>query len=155
MSGIGFLGAGSILLRGQVVKGLTTAASVWSVAALGLAAGGGLYFADALATGIILLILIGIKPLEEAYRSRLQSAVFSVLAERGSIEPDRVKKAPRRPRQPTPTYRHDPGRGRSRENKLHLTMVSQRDIRLSVSQLKDAPGFHSVEVEKRNAADTE
>ena len=43
VSGIGFLGAGSILARGQVVKGLTTAASVWAVAALGLAAGGGLY----------------------------------------------------------------------------------------------------------------
>ncbi len=36
VSGIGFLGAGSILLRGQVVKGLTTAASVWTVAAIGL-----------------------------------------------------------------------------------------------------------------------
>jgi putative Mg2+ transporter-C (MgtC) family protein len=36
VSAIGFLGAGSILLRGQVVKGLTTAASVWTVAAIGL-----------------------------------------------------------------------------------------------------------------------
>ncbi|MGF6973437.1 putative membrane protein YhiD involved in acid resistance [Paraburkholderia sp. JPY465] len=33
VSGIGFLGAGSILLRGEIVRGLTTAASVWSVAA--------------------------------------------------------------------------------------------------------------------------
>lgn len=45
VTGVGFLGAGSILLRGQAVRGLTTAASIWSVAALGLAAGGGLYFA--------------------------------------------------------------------------------------------------------------
>src|ERR1700754_2510609 len=92
VSGIGFLGAGSILLRGQVVKGLTTAASVWSVAAIGLAGGGGLYFAAALATGIILLILVGIKPLEDAYRSRVQSAVLRVTAERGSLDPDHVKK---------------------------------------------------------------
>jgi putative Mg2+ transporter-C (MgtC) family protein len=42
VSGIGFLGAGAILLRGDVVKGLTTAASLWTVAAIGLAVGGGL-----------------------------------------------------------------------------------------------------------------
>ena len=36
VSGIGFLGAGSILLRGEIVRGLTTAASLWSVAAIGL-----------------------------------------------------------------------------------------------------------------------
>ena len=41
VSGIGFLGAGSILLRGEVIRGLTTAASLWSVAAVGLAIGGG------------------------------------------------------------------------------------------------------------------
>src|ERR1700754_3341290 len=43
LSGIGFLGAGTILLRGEVIRGLTTAASLWSVAAVGLAVGGGLY----------------------------------------------------------------------------------------------------------------
>ncbi|MEJ0066722.1 MAG: MgtC/SapB family protein [Caulobacteraceae bacterium] len=42
VSGIGFLGAGAILMRGQVVRGLTTAASIWAVAAVGLAAGGGM-----------------------------------------------------------------------------------------------------------------
>ena len=42
VSGIGFLGAGTIILRREVVRGLTTAASLWSVAAVGLAVGGGL-----------------------------------------------------------------------------------------------------------------
>jgi len=71
VSGIGFLGAGSILARGQVVRGLTTAASVWAVAAIGLATGGGLFFAAAASTVIILVILAGLKPLEEAYRARI------------------------------------------------------------------------------------
>src|ERR1700744_5150190 len=70
VSGIGFLGAGSILARGEVIKGLTTAASVWAVAGLGLAVGGGLYLAAGCATAIILIILVGVKPLEEAYRAR-------------------------------------------------------------------------------------
>ena len=64
VSGIGFLGAGSILLRGDLVRGLTTAASLWTVAAIGLAVGGGLYIEAITATIIILVILAGIKPLE-------------------------------------------------------------------------------------------
>src|SRR5215475_3689703 len=54
VSGIGFLGAGSILLRGEIVRGLTTAASLWSVAAIGLAVGSGLYVEAVAATVIIL-----------------------------------------------------------------------------------------------------
>src|ERR1700692_4582213 len=67
VSGIGFLGAGSILLRGEVVRGLTTAASLWSVAAIGLAGGGGMYTAAFGATIIILVILAGVKPLERRF----------------------------------------------------------------------------------------
>ncbi|HDR9507051.1 methyltransferase [Burkholderia cepacia] len=81
VSGIGFLGAGSILLRGEIVRGLTTAASLWSVAAIGLAVGGGLYVASISATIIILIILAGIKPLERRYftvRQRRQLALTVV-----------------------------------------------------------------------------
>ena len=93
VSGIGFLGAGSILLRGQVVKGLTTAASVWAVAAIGLASGGGLFFAAAVSTGIILVILAGLKPLEEAYRTRAQGAVLEITAERDTLPIPALHKA--------------------------------------------------------------
>src|SRR3954470_16772783 len=72
VSGIGFLGAGAIIARNEIVRGLTTAASIWTVAAIGLAVGGGLYLAAGASTVIILIILAGIKPLEEAYRSRNQ-----------------------------------------------------------------------------------
>lgn len=91
VSGIGFLGAGAILARGEVVRGLTTAASVWSVAAIGLAVGGGLYFASAASTAVILVILAGVKPLEEAYRARNQSCRLAVEAEHGVLTPDIVK----------------------------------------------------------------
>jgi putative Mg2+ transporter-C (MgtC) family protein len=66
VSGIGFLGAGVIIFQrdGGVVRGLTTAASVWVVAAIGLAVGGGMYVTAVVATGITLLILAGLKPLE-------------------------------------------------------------------------------------------
>jgi putative Mg2+ transporter-C (MgtC) family protein len=57
VSGIGFLGAGAILMRGEIVRGLTTAASLWSVAGIGPAVGGGMYVAAIGATIIILIIL--------------------------------------------------------------------------------------------------
>ena len=57
--GIGFLGAGVILHReGGIVAGLTTAATIWAVAGIGLAAGAGLYLVSAVATALILVVLI-------------------------------------------------------------------------------------------------
>lgn len=88
VTGIGFLGAGSILLRGEIVRGLTTAASLWSVAAIGLAVGGGLYMAAAASTVIILIILAGVKPLEERYRASRQSLQIHLQAERGAMSID-------------------------------------------------------------------
>jgi putative Mg2+ transporter-C (MgtC) family protein len=85
VSGIGFLGAGSILLRGEIVRGLTTAASLWTVAAVGLAAGGGLYLAAVAATIVILIILAGIKPLERWYFSSRQRREVMISAERGRL----------------------------------------------------------------------
>jgi len=64
VSGIGFLGAGVIIFRENAVRGLTTAASIWAVSALGLAAGGVLYAAAVLATAFILGIQVGLRPLE-------------------------------------------------------------------------------------------
>lgn len=58
ISGIGFLGAGTIVLLKQgIIKGLTTAAGLWTVAAIGLAAGAGMYFAACITTVISLIIL--------------------------------------------------------------------------------------------------
>ena len=64
VSGIGFLGAGAILHSEGAVVGLTTAATVWVVAAIGAAVGAGAYV-DALgSTALIVLVLIGLRPFE-------------------------------------------------------------------------------------------
>lgn len=65
VSGIGFLGAGAILLRGKFVAGITTAASIWTVAAIGLAVGGGLYIESIAATVIIMIILVAVGQFEQ------------------------------------------------------------------------------------------
>lgn len=59
VAGIGFIGAGTILkTQGGAVKGLTTAASIWITAAIGLAAGSGLYLISAVTTLIALAVLV-------------------------------------------------------------------------------------------------
>jgi len=60
VAGIGFIGAGAIIRRGEegVVGGLTTAATIWVVAGIGLAAGAGLYLASAVVTVIALIVLL-------------------------------------------------------------------------------------------------
>ena len=63
VSGIGFLGAGTILfLKHEVVRGLTTAAGLWTVAGIGLAVGGGMYIAASAATALVLIVLVLVKP---------------------------------------------------------------------------------------------
>ena len=57
VSGIGFLGAGAILRYGTNVKGLTTAASLWAIAIVGLAAGAGKFYLALSTTGALLIIL--------------------------------------------------------------------------------------------------
>jgi putative Mg2+ transporter-C (MgtC) family protein len=59
VTGIGFIGAGVILHRtGGAVIGLTTAATIWAVAGIGVAAGAGKYVISAVATALVLLILL-------------------------------------------------------------------------------------------------
>lgn len=66
VSGIGFLGAGVIIFRKNTVSGLTTAASVWSAAAVGLAVGGGLYWA----AGIVTAAILGIQTVLRVFEYR-------------------------------------------------------------------------------------
>ena len=59
VAGIGFLGAGAIFHRGGgIVEGLTTAATIWAVAGIGMAAGAGLYIISTVATAMVLIVLL-------------------------------------------------------------------------------------------------
>lgn len=65
VSGIGFLGAGTIIRDGISIKGLTTAASLWMVSAIGLAVGSGMYIVSTAGTFIALFILVFLHSWEE------------------------------------------------------------------------------------------
>ena len=67
VTGIGFLGAGAIIRTGRDVHGLTTAATVWVNAALGIAAGAGAYHIAIIAGAITLIVLLILGPIEVAF----------------------------------------------------------------------------------------
>jgi len=96
ISGIGFLGAGTILfLRQEVVRGLTTAAGLWTVAAIGLACGGGLYLAAGITTAIAFVILALIKPLETRFINKEKFSGLQLVLERKEVNLGQIEKVMR------------------------------------------------------------
>jgi len=79
IAGIGFIGAGSILHRkGELVSGLTTAATLFVVASIGMAVGGGLYLTATFATGIILIALFLLGAAERWLSLRVMEFTYEV-----------------------------------------------------------------------------
>jgi putative Mg2+ transporter-C (MgtC) family protein len=62
-SGIGFIGAGAIIRDRGSVRGITTAAALWTSAAVGLATGAGLWWVAAAGAAVILIVLVGLRPI--------------------------------------------------------------------------------------------
>jgi putative Mg2+ transporter-C (MgtC) family protein len=86
VSGIGFLGAGTIIVQRQSVRGLTTAAGLWATSGIGLAIGAGMY---EVGVGVTILVLVGLEVLDKGFRSvyrrRLRRLTLRVHDEVGAI----------------------------------------------------------------------
>lgn len=76
VSGIGFIGAGTIMMQKQFVRGLTTAAGLWAVAGIGLAVGGGMYIAAISGTVLVLIGLEVLSVLTRRVRTHCTKLVF-------------------------------------------------------------------------------
>lgn len=94
VSGIGFIGAGTILFtkEGGSIRGLTTAAGLWTVAAIGLATGGGMYFAAIATTVLALIILWALQPLEKIYAQRFRPKTLKIITNSNASASDILKK---------------------------------------------------------------
>ena len=81
VTGIGFLGAGTIMRQGSVVRGLTTAASIWTVAAIGMAVaiGGGMYLVAVLASLLVVITLNVIPHLERYLQIKHGERILTVV----------------------------------------------------------------------------
>lgn len=86
ISGIGFLGAGTIIVYGGTIKGLTTAASIWAVAGIGLVVGAGMYSVAIVTTLIILVSLIFFNRMEHFFpRFRTSNFIELIASEEFEI----------------------------------------------------------------------
>lgn len=88
VSGIGFLGAGAIMREGLLIRGLTTAASLWVVASVGLACGAGYYLPAALGTLLVLFTLVLLGTFEDIVRGKGRLDLLSIVV---SDQPQQVK----------------------------------------------------------------
>lgn len=80
VSGIGFLGAGTIMVNGGTIRGLTTAASIWAVAGLGLVIGVGMYGTAIFTTLVILLSLIFLNNFEKRFKNGRKLMIIEIIA---------------------------------------------------------------------------
>lgn len=81
ITGIGFLGAGTILHTGRAITGLTTAASIWVVSAIGLAVGAGFYLAAAVSTVMVIFTLWLLSKMEQRFMKAKRERTFKLEAE--------------------------------------------------------------------------
>jgi putative Mg2+ transporter-C (MgtC) family protein len=93
VTGIGFLGAGTIFLRKDLVRGLTTAATIWTTAAIGMAAGTARYFEAGFTTLLVLGVLMVLKPIERRFFKRPAEASVHLVVPRSDTEIERVRAA--------------------------------------------------------------
>jgi len=146
VSGIGFLGAGMIIFRENTIRGLTTAATVWSVAGVGLASGSGLYAAAIVGTGFMLLILAGLKPLERRMfprHARQHRVVLEVAHGENALEGIHFATSETPVRLRSMQFDHDSGR---ETDTVELTLMAenQQDILNLISQLRKMESVHGI-----------
>ncbi|CAH1205066.1 Protein SapB [Paenibacillus plantiphilus] len=151
ITGIGFLGAGTILFTGKSITGLTTAASLWVVSAIGLAVGSGFYFASVTSTVLVLLILWALNKIERKYvkgkkqylfkiesddRSVLLRAINSILIERGV-----------RIREIAVNEFTDHNRGKQVTLQVFVTLPKAEAVMALIEDIRELDGVHAVKAE--------
>ncbi len=146
VTGIGFLGAGTIFLRKDLVRGLTTAATIWATAAVGMAAATAQYFEAAFTTLLVLAVLMVLKPIERRLFKRPDEATLSLLFPRSETGVEQVTAALRKIGAAAQSVRFQ--ETSSGDDRLDLELelplsVTTTDI---VRQLRGLPGVHSITV---------
>lgn len=81
ISGIGFIGAGTIIREGANIRGLTTAAGIWVVGCIGLAVGAGMYIPSIVTSMLVLFVLIYFVKLEERFTGLRETKAYTMIVE--------------------------------------------------------------------------
>lgn len=91
ISGVGFLGAGAIIKQGLNIKGLTSAAIIWTAASFGLAVGAGLYIPAAVALVLVLILLLGLERVEAKLFPAEKTKTLKICFDDEKVDMDAVR----------------------------------------------------------------
>ena len=97
VTGIGFLGAGAIMRTGMDIQGLTTAATIWVNASIGIAVGGGAYRVAIISTAVTLVALVLLDPMERIIARRRPPETQTLVTSGGPDAEDAVAPSPAAP----------------------------------------------------------
>ena len=150
VTGIGFLGGGAIIRTGLTIQGLTTAAGLWLVGAIGMAAGGGMYVVAIFSTAVGLLALGLLRRFEDKESDGLPQRLHVELdasAPAGEIE-QRLRRLG--VSFVTVALRRDFAEGRH-EVELDLRFPPRLEPAAALAALADAPGLRTIRLEARKA----
>src|SRR5690348_2966258 len=149
VSGIGFLGAGLIIFQREEVRGLATAASIWVVAAIGAAAGAGLSLVAVATTVLALLVLAGLRPVENRFFPHRHSHELSLLLERGVVSLSAIESAVESVGQHLERVVVVPGDAGSADRvDIVLTATSDRDLSSLMDHLGRLQGVRQITSER-------
>ncbi len=90
ITGVGFLGAGAIIKIGSNIRGLTTAASIWLISAIGMGIGAGLYIISGFAAFLMLVALVVLERFEKRIVPDYTTKILSVVTESRAVSSDRI-----------------------------------------------------------------
>jgi len=145
-SGIGFLGAGIIIFHGDRVRGLTTAATIWATAAVGMAAATAQYFEAAFTTLLVLAVLMVLKPIERRLFKRPDEATLSLLMPRSENAVEQVTSALRGIGAAAQSVRFQETTSGADRLDLELELPLGTPTTAIVRQVRGVPGVHSITV---------
>jgi putative Mg2+ transporter-C (MgtC) family protein len=152
VSGIGFLGAGAMIRLGNNIKGLTTAASLWLIAAVGLAIGAGMFLAAAITEGLSLVTLI----LMDIFEKRLFPAERNKILELSyktpypnTAEALEVLRSHKIRVQSVDVDENVKGKGKTSRIRLFAAIPDSADIQALTKQLEDVDKLTRIEIREK------
>lgn len=147
MTGIGFLGAGVIMKEKFTIRGLTTAASIWITASIGIIIGMGFYLAGALATVLTLIVLSFFGWIEKRMPSREYSRLVLKLKTRTVMERQELYELIRQFKitGSNPSYKLEEG-GELLEYRMNISTTHANNFQKLADHLSGMPGVHEFNI---------
>jgi putative Mg2+ transporter-C (MgtC) family protein len=148
VSGIGFLGAGAIIRLGTNVRGITTAASIWLISAVGMAIGAGLYTVAFFVVILALFTLIVLERLEHRFFPSILLKTLTLTLSNSNYEGDKIKAILKKSKITISDYSVDIQNNNGKPNEIILIVKIPETLDLThlIHQLNALPNLSAIKI---------